>query len=169
MSTIEQERLVATPEDTVLFMCRRADLRLTKTPRYPIRGASGQQVGETQGQVVAFRDGVLRVPKDGPVVLEDGRETDSGEVIAWLEKHRLFRDLEDGFWRVDPTAPLVSSDEIAALLEIVALYDEEKLVAFIEQERSGWAREDLLGTAETALERMRKIQAEGAAADGKKA
>lgn len=158
--TIEQERLVATPDSHVLFMCRRSDLRLVKTPRYPRYGPGGQQVGEKPGEVVAFRDGTLRVPRTGMAILEDGRQVDAEEIVEWLEGHRLFTDSEDGFWRVDPTAPPVSQAEIDALNDIVLDLDEDKLLAFIEQERAGWGRDDLLASAERVLERMRALKAQ---------
>lgn len=158
------EQLVQTPEDTVLFMCRRSDLRLTKTARYPVFGAAGQKVDETRGEVVAFRAGVFRCPKEGAVMLEDGREADAAEIVAWLERHRLFSDIEDGFWRVDPSAPPIGGDEIKALMDLVLKLDDEGIERFIEQETAGWNREDLLDTATTSLEQVRAVKK--AAAEG---
>ncbi|HEY4096160.1 MAG TPA: hypothetical protein VGM33_11635 [Baekduia sp.] len=152
------EPLVSAPENTILFMCRRSDLRLVKTQRYPIRGASGQQVGETPGEVVAFRDGALRLPKEGTVRLEDGRAVDVAEILAWLEDHRLNGDTQGGFWRVDPTAPAISRAELDQLMEMVLELDDEKLQRFVDQERAGWGREDLLEAAEKALMKVLEVK-----------
>lgn len=164
-ATIEPESLVAAPDDHVVFYSRRQDLRLVKTPRYPIYGPGGREMGTQLGEAVQFRDGQLRVPLKGKMRMDDGREMPAVEVRDWLENHRLFSDREDGFWRIDPEAPPVSREELDALTQIALDFDEERLVAFIEQERSGWAREDLLGTAEKALERMREIAKAAAAAE----
>lgn len=155
-----QELLVQTPEESLLFMARRRDLRLVKTPRYDRFGAGGQKMGEVPGEAVAFRDGVLRVPREGKVTLEDGRQTDAADILEWLEGHRLNKDVNDGFWRVDPTAPPVSQEELRSLMEIAMALDEERLRVFIDQERNGWCREELLSTAEEALERLVATKAE---------
>lgn len=157
-TAVVDEFLVSAPEDSVLFMCRRSDLRLVKTPRYPIRGAAGQQVGEEPGQVISFRDGALRLPKDGTVLLEDGREADVEEVVAWLDRHRLNGDTEGGFWRVDPTAPPISRAELDQLMELVLELNDEKLQRFIDQERAGWERTDLIEAAEKALEKVLEVK-----------
>lgn len=162
-ATVEQERLVAAPEDHVLFMSRRSELRLVKTPRYPIHGPSGQKVGEAPGEALAFRDGTLRVPLEGSVRLEDGREVPAGPIREWLEQHKLFTDREDGFWRIDPVAPPISREEFDAMMDLVLELDAEKLEALIEQERAGWNREDLLASAERSLARV-KAALEAAAA-----
>jgi hypothetical protein len=157
LSTATEERLVSSPETSVLFMCRRSDLRLVKHPRYPIYGPAGRKVGEERGEILAFREGVLRVPKDGEVELEDGRKISSAEAIEFLDGHRLKDSLEEGFWRVDPTAPPVSQGEISKLLEIS--YDEDLLLALIAQEEAGWNRDALIVPAKETLERLREVKA----------
>lgn len=164
MSTVVDEPLVSAPEDTILFMCRRSDLRLTKKAQYPIRGAAGEQVDVTDGEVVAFRAGVLRMSKDS-CVLEDGREIPAAEAVAFLEGHRLFGDVQDGFWRVDPTAPAISRDELDRLMSLVLELDDEKLERLVAEERAGWGRLDLIETAEKALDRVRKMKAAAAEAE----
>jgi hypothetical protein len=151
MSVIE-EQLVSRPETKTLFMSRRSNLRLVKVPRYPMYGAAGLKIGEKPGEIVEFKEGVCR--EDDP------------EVIQWLEAHPLYRDLQDGFWRVDPVAPPVSREELDAVLE--AAFDPERLQQIIEQERSGWNRQDFLGPAENALVRLQEALADAAAQDAGK-
>lgn len=166
------EALVSQPESSVLFMARRRSLRLVKESILPRYGAAGQKVGEQPGQTVVFRDGTLRVPLEGEMVLEDGRKCDAVEVLEWLEKHPRLKDLNEGFWRVDPTAPPVTGEEMRAIMEAAIELDEDKLVALVEQERAGWDREAVLSTAEDALTRIRTMKqaaAEQAAVEAKAA
>lgn len=162
-ATTTEDLLVQTPEDSILFMCRRSDLRLTWKKRYPVRDAGGQPVGMTPGAYVAFRDGVFRCPKEGPFTLVDSLDggtfdlEDVTELLEWLDRHRLRDDREDGFWRVDPTAPPVSQDEILALNDLVLKLDLDGLERFIAQEEAGWGREDLLATARTTLEKVTEV------------
>jgi hypothetical protein len=146
--------LVSQPETKTLFMSRRSELRLVKTPRYPRYGASGQKVGEDPGQVIPFRDGVFRCPPTGTVELEDGRKADAAEVLAWLEDHRAIGNIEEGFWRVDPTAPAPSREELQTLTRAAFSLDTEKLERLIEQEEAGWRREDILVIAREAVENI---------------
>jgi hypothetical protein len=152
------EPLVSQPARQIIFRSRREDLRLTKVQRYPIYGPGGMKVGEQPGQVVAFRDFTFACPPSGKVRLEDNREADAAEVIAWLESHPLIGNREEGFWRDEQPAPPVSQDEIDALM--TATLDEEKLVAIIEQERAGWARDAILVPAQRSLEELRAMKAQ---------
>jgi hypothetical protein len=104
-------------------MSRRAELRLTMVPRYPkLNQVTGAKQGETKGAFIGFRDGQVRIPKDGGVrhgrharrrrVGDDGRRR--GPQVD--ERHRLFGNQLEGFWRVDPTAPPVSQEEMRALM-----------------------------------------------------
>jgi hypothetical protein len=154
----QEERLVERPPKTVMFMARRSELRLTKIPRYPIRGASGQQAGESPGETICFRDGRLDVDPTGEVELEDGRKLPGSEVLEWLEKHKRLGDVNEGFWKVDHTAPAPSSVELAQLVEAATELDAERLEALIAQEEDGWAREAILSVARGALARVRQIQ-----------
>lgn len=170
----QQEQLVSTPEDAVLFMARRSELRLTMKPRYRLRDpVSGQVTGQTAGTFIGFREGVFRCPKEGTCKLVDtidGGESqiDAGELIEWLEGHRLYGNQFEGFWRVDPTAPPPSRDELQRLMDAAIALDEETLQKVIDQERAGWDRQDIITTAEKALERIMQVKeqlhAEAAAA-----
>lgn len=167
-----EERLVATPENQVLFICRREDLKLVKVPIYPVYGPSGQKVGEHRGERVGFKGIYFRCPKEGTVELEGGVKVDAAEVIEWLENHRLFGNSEEGFWRLDPVAPAPTREELEAMMNAAIELDEDLLERLLEQERGGWKREDVIETAETALERIRKVKAEAKAqaeAEAKKA
>lgn len=161
-ATIDEqtESLVSQPEAKLLFMSRRSELRLTKKSRYPIRGPHGQVEGMTQGQFVAFRDGVFRCAPAGEVTLVDSLDggevdVDGQELVAYLRKHRLFGNREEGFWEVDPVAPAPSKAELSTLIRLSQRADVEQLEAFIAQERAGWNRTDLLEAAEEALEASR--------------
>lgn len=155
-ATAPAERLVAERDGSVMFMSRRANLRLVKEARYDIHNPQGKKIGQNPGQVLVFRDGVLRIPSSGAVTLEDQREGDAEEILEWLRGHRLFQDKDDGFWEITLPAPPISMAETEALLEIVSDQDEARLVEFIEQERAGWAREDLLEMAERYLNKLRE-------------
>src|SRR4051794_8765586 len=172
-ATDEVQTLVSTPEKGALFMAIREDLRLVKFPRYPQFGAGGQKVGENFGEVVPFRDGVLRVPATGTITLEDGREADAGEVLAFLENHRLRGDMNEGFWRVDPTAPPVSKDELKALMRAAATLDTESLERALSAERDGWDRPDMIEAIEenlaTVSEILKESQKQAAEAEKPKA
>jgi hypothetical protein len=165
MTAVLEEPLVSAPARSVLYAARREDLRLVRVPRYPERGASGQQVGETLGQVVVFRNGRLDVPLDGPIMLEDGREVDGAEINEWLQKHRRFGDADEGFFKVELAAPPVSEDEMNALVEAAMALDVEKLEEIVRQEEQGWRREALLRVAREGVERIHAFKAQHAAAE----
>jgi hypothetical protein len=78
---------------------------------------------------------------------------DVAEVHEWLQKHRLFGNQLEGFWRVDPTAPPVSQDEMRALMNAALRLDTETLEEIIRQERAGWNRPQIVEEAEQALSR----------------
>lgn len=165
------ETLVSPTDSTVLFMSRRSALRLTMRPRYKTRDpVSGQQTGETKGVFIGFRDGQVRIPKDGEFVAVDtldGGESDpmpAGEVQDWLMRHRLFGNREEGFWRVDPTAPPVSQDEMRVMMNAATTLDEETLREIVRQEEAGWARDDILSVAREALDRIGEIREQAEAA-----
>lgn len=152
------EQLVAPTETSYLYMSRRADLRLVRIPRYPIFAGGGRQVGEEPGQMLQFIENTLRVPKDGKVMLADGRRVDSGEILQWLDSHRRYGDVEDGFWRVDPTAPPVSQDELDRLLDAALNYDQDLLEEIVRQERAGWGRSQIIESAERSLAKIREME-----------
>jgi hypothetical protein len=160
------EPLVAQPADTVDFMARREELRLTLKARYPQRNpVTGASEGVTQGIFAGFREGLLRLPKTGTARLVDTldggvHEMPAEDVLELLRKHRLFGDRSEGFWLVEHPAPSVSQDELDRLLDAAARWDEEQLATLLDQERAGWAREDVIRVAEGALERISAMRAE---------
>lgn len=165
-----EETLVSPTEATVLYMSRRSGLRLTMRPRYPLRDpVSGQLTGSTPGVFIGFQDGQVRVPKSGQYTTVDtlngGRSEpiDAADVHDWLQRHHLFGDRQEGFWRVDPTAPPVSQDEMRAMMNAATLLDEETLQAIIDQEEAGWGREAILNTAREALDRIADLKEQAAA------
>ena len=117
------------------------------------------------------RDGQVRIPKEGTVTLQDSldggtAEVEAADVHKWLMSHRLFGNQTEGFWRVDPTAPPVSNDELGALMDAALGLDADTLEEIIRQEREGWGREQILERAQDALEKitaMRSQEAEIAA------
>lgn len=155
------------PDTTVLFMARREELRLTKRKRYPQRNPqTGEFLGYTPGEYVAFRSGVYRVPREGEIVLRDSLDgghatVDAAEVLEWLERHPLNGDLFEGFWKVDPTAPPVQDTEMDLLMELQANYDRAGLEQLLADEEAGWKREIVLNAARKGIERI--VAAEQAA------
>lgn len=148
--------LVSRPDTATLFMCRRKDLVLVHTPRYPIYGASGEKIGEKDGIRISFQDGVLRVPPTGSFNAIGGK-VPVKELIPWLEAHPMFEDRHEGFWRAEQPAPPVSTEESTALME--ASLDEDMLVELIKQEEAGWNRDQILVPARRQLEQIRDLKA----------
>src|SRR2546421_11791786 len=159
MSVAEQQ-MVSVPDTSTLFMARRTDLRLVKKAILQTRDAEGRAAETIPGQTLAFNDGVLRVPATGAMRLADGRECDVQELLAWLDEHPLKGDWQEGFWRVDPTAPAPSEAELETMQELAMDLDVNGLARFIEQEREGWDRKALIGPAERSLERAQEKLAE---------
>lgn len=173
LAQIDDDQLVSQPDRGTIFLARRDGLRLTKVSRYPIRGASGQQVGETPGEVLVFRDARFYCPAEGTVAVEDGREIDAAEVRAWLlggtvvkdgqevtfRPHRLLGDVNEGFWAVETKAPPVSREELDRIVNATMQWDVPTLERILEQERAGWEREDVLQVAEGAIERIHAMEA----------
>lgn len=155
MSATATAQLVSAPARATIYLSRRRELRLVKTPKYPIFGQAGSKVGELPGETIPFHDGRLDVPQDGVMVLEDGRKVEASEVREWLEDHRLFGDQEGGFWELEQVGPPVSKAEMDAILDAVGAWDVEKLEAIIEQESDGWQRQDLLASAREHLDKIR--------------
>lgn len=165
------EVLVAPTDSTVLYMSRRSELRLTMVPRYPkLNPVTGQQTEVSRGAFIGFRDGHVRIPKEGQYVAVDtldGGESEpmpAEEVHDWLVRHRLFGNQLEGFWRVDPTAPPVSQDEQQVMMNAAIRLDVETLEEIVRQEREGWARPQILEVAQDALDRIAEIHAQTEAA-----
>jgi hypothetical protein len=152
----EDVRLVSQPDTSVLFMARRSDLRLVMKPIRTLRNREGDAVEDLPGVKIEFKDGVFRVPTDpkATVTLVDGESFEAAKILEWLEKHRLKGDWQEGFWKVDPTAPPLSRAELDTLQSLAIELDRSGLEAFIAQEEEGWAREDLLAAARGTLERV---------------
>jgi hypothetical protein len=139
------------PLNGVLFASRRTELRLVKSPRYPQYGPGGRQVGEHSGQTIPFRDGKLLVPKDAPVILEDGGKLDPDEALEYLRSHRLYDDPHGGFWEVQMTAPPVSQADLQRAMEMSARLDVDGLKAWLAEEQQGWNRPDVTGPLEQSI------------------
>lgn len=162
MATVAEPQLVTPTETSYLYMARRQSLRLVRIPRgTSINPATGQrEVGAIAGQAVQFSEGTLRVPKDGEMIMEDGRAVPAQEIAEWLDSHRLFGDVEEGFWRVDPTAPPVSEEEMERLTDAALDYDIDTLEKLLAQERAGWNRESVIRVAERSLRKIEEAKAE---------
>lgn len=161
-ATAVVESPMSKPVAGTTFRARREDLRLVKSPKYPITGPSGQKVGESPGETLKFGNHRLFVPTTGTITLEDGRPLDAAVAREWLESHRLHGDVEDGFWAETQVAPPVSGEELNAIVQAALRFDEERLEQVIEQERAGWGREAILDSATEALSNMREAKAAAA-------
>jgi hypothetical protein len=154
--------LVAQPTKTVVFLARREELRLVKTPRYPqLNPASGQRLGESRGVTFAFLNGSLRLTPDeaGMVHIHDpGGAGEASlpfeEAMTFLTGHRRYGDVNEGFWKVDPTAPPVTREELDRIVRAATEFDRETLEAIVAQESAGWGREDILHVAKGSIERI---------------
>lgn len=160
--------LVSKPEDNVLYMSRRSELRLTHTPRYPILGPGGQKVGEGKGVALGFRDGTARLPKTGEVILKDSLDGGESRMPAeeahkWLREHRLFGDQEEGFWEVVQPAPPISEEEQERMLTAALGLDSETLQGMADQERAGWGREQIIRQCEEAVSKIQQVHDKAAA------
>ncbi len=169
-ATVEQEpavdvqEVVSQPTATATYCSRRSELRLVRVPIRPIWGEGGVKRGETEGQRLVFRDGLLTVPLEGTVRLDGNHEADAKEIVDWLDNHVLNGDANDGFWRVSRVAPAPSSQELSALMAAAVKLDTDFIEAFIETERGGWNREELIETAQGALEKVQQAVVEMKAA-----
>jgi hypothetical protein len=166
--------LVSKPDDSLVYMSRRVELRLTMKARYPVRNTiTGQPEGMTSGIFCGFRGGVLRVPREGMVNLVDTLDGGEFEIEAekvhdWLGKHRLNGNRTEGFWVLETPAPPVTAEEINRLVQAATDWNVELLEEVIAQETAGWGREDVLRVAQGSIDRIRameeRVQAEAQAA-----
>jgi hypothetical protein len=138
------EDIVPRPDSSIVFMARRSDLRLVKTAKQVSYNSAGTKVGEVAGQTVEFRDGVLRVPREGMMRIGDGRSIDVEELLPWLADHPMCDSVEEGFWRVDATAPPLSAAEAQAIQRFSRRLDLDGLASMLDAEREGWARAPVL-------------------------
>ena len=166
IATIDDERIVSSPEDRVLFMSRRSELQLYKKSARAIRDPhTGEVVDEVPGEVVSFVDGQLRFDGHGSVTVMHSLtgaewETDAQALTDWLLKHRLYGNREEGFWRVDPTAPAISKDELKALMRAAQRFDVDALERALAEERAGWDRPDVIEVIEENIAETRQMIAE---------
>jgi hypothetical protein len=154
------DTLVSQPRREIAFAARRADLRLTKVPRYPVLGQGGQKVDETRGVVVKFQDGQLSVPTEGKLRTEQGHEVDAAEILEWLQRHPLLGNHDEGFFEVPQAAPPVSEEETERIGEFSLLHDTDSLRAMLESEQRGWNRQGLVGPVTKAIARIEQIRAD---------
>ena len=160
-ATIEQDALVSQPAREKVFTARREDLRLVLIPEYAKHNAQGAKTGEmTEGLTLRFTNGLLRLPLEGTVRTENGREVDVAQVWPYINNHRLLGDRFEGFVELTISAPPVSADELRALTRASLALNEEALQDLIEQETEGWNREDILGPAQEALDGIRALKQE---------
>jgi hypothetical protein len=143
----------------VELVSRRQNLRLVMEPSYDIFNGP-RKVGVSPSKTVAFYDGRYQLPPSGEITYEDGRKGDASEALEWLRTHRLYGDREEGFWEMPRVAPAVSQEETRVLLGALAKLDEETLLKALEEERTGWAREDFIVTIEGTLAEVQAIRAE---------
>jgi hypothetical protein len=151
VATAPDEALVSQPDRGTIFVSVRSNLRLVRTPRYPIYGPGGRTVGEEQGEVIQFRNSRLYVPDEGTVTLEDGREVDAADLKDWLLNHRRLNDKHDGFFALQTAAPPVTQAEIEAITRAVLAVDVDALERVLEQETNGWGRQEVIGPVQDAL------------------
>ena len=160
-ATASSNTIVSQPQRERIFTARREDLRLVHTAGYPILNAQGAKTGqETRRVTLEFRAGLLRLPTEGEVDTAWGVKMDAGELLEWMDRHRLNGDRFEGFVELEQTAPPVSAEEMKALIRLGQAFDTEGLEAFIEQEREGWDRADLIESAEASLAGARELQEE---------
>jgi hypothetical protein len=166
-------QLVSKPDDSLVYMAIREELRLTMKARQPVRNPiTGQVEGNTRGIFCGFRGGTLRIPREGMVTLVDTLdggeyEIEAEKVHEWLGKHRLNGNRTEGFWLLETPAPPVTAEEINRLVKAATEWDIDTLQAVLEQETAGWKREDVLKVAQGSIDRIRameeRVQAEAQA------
>lgn len=135
------------------YLARREDLWLTKKKDVPIM-ENGERVDYRIGERIGFTDGVLNVPLQGTFEGARGEDLDAAECIAWLEKHHLYGNREEGFWLQEEAAPPPSSQEQTALVELAEAADVDGIEDLIAQEEANWARPGFLEIARGTLERV---------------
>lgn len=159
--------LISQPAREVTYAARRSDLQLIKTARYPTLGPGNVKVGETPGVAVQFVEGVYRIPLEGKVVTKHGVAVEAAELHPWLQSHRLFDDMQEGFVKVEQAAPPLTAAEIKAVTRAQIRVQPDVLEEIVAQERAGWNRPELIEVAEDALSELRTLQAEMEAEKGK--
>lgn len=142
-----------TPPTSHVFLARRAGLRIVFKPRRDQIDESGARLtGAKPGLAVEFRDGVLRVPKEGDMSVAEGATAKASDILALLENHPLNGDRGEGFWLSPEIAPEPSGEETGELLGLAQKFDVDGIKEFIKTEKAGWNREKIIAPAEEALE-----------------
>lgn len=157
--------LVPAPPTKAMFMSAREDLVLVmeKDP-FTLKGNGEKDWGV--GKHVRFVDGQLRVPFTGKTRGTRGEEINAKELLLFLEggddedgeevlPHILFGNREEGFWRHHEAAPAVTEAESDELLVYAEERDLDGIEGFIERERDGWDRPELLKIAEGSRDRVK--------------
>lgn len=154
------DTIVSQPARERMFAARRSELILVMKTEYPERGPSGEQVGLKPGIRVQFRDGILRVPTEGTIKSQQGRDVPVDEVLAFLDRHPRFGDGEEGFVEIAQVAPPASEEETTAITELLGNADLEGLRAMLEREQAGWNRPVLTKPLLNSIETMERLQAQ---------
>src|ERR1700684_354525 len=110
--------MVSKPDTTVVYMARRSELKLVLRPERKRHDAEGNAVETIPGVRLAFREGVLRVPRSGTTRGEKGESVKAEEVHAFLEAHPLLGDRLEGFWRLHEPPPAPTEAEQSRLAEL---------------------------------------------------
>lgn len=164
VETNERAPVRPAPPTKAVFQSAREGLTLVmeKDP-YSLKGNGEKDWGV--GKHVAFVDGHLRVPLSGMtrgtrgeqidaklllLFLEGGHDSEGNDVLA----HPMFNNREEGFWRHYEPAPAVTKSESDELLVLAEERDLEGIEVFIERERDGWNRPELLKIAEGTRDRV---------------
>lgn len=164
-TTERDVELVSQPDTAITYFARREELRLTMRARYPIRNpVTGQPEGMSRGIFIGFREGKVRIPREGTVNLVDTLdggefEMDAAEVHQWLQKHRRFGDRMEGFWLHEEPAPPVTREELERIVNAATEWDVPLLERILGAERAGWDRPDIIRVAEGSIEKIRAMEA----------
>lgn len=154
------DSIVSQPAREKSYAARRGELKLVHTQEYPIYGPGGRQIGMEPGIRIKFTDGVLRIPLQGKITTEQGREIDAAPIVAWLDSHRLNGNREEGFFEVPQAAPPVTDAELDAIMEAGYTHNMDALEAILQSEQAGWGRTQIVQAVEKALTRIREMHAQ---------
>lgn len=144
---LEDGKLVVQPPSAIVYVSARKELVCVLKQRFPVWEA-GRQVGETQGLRARFKHHQLRLDRDNP---------DHEELIELLEKHKLNGNAFNGFRRAVEPAPSATQAEMQNLVDAAIGLDTATIEEFIRQEQAGYARPDVLKTAQLALKRVNLV------------
>jgi hypothetical protein len=155
-ATIEEPTVVASPPAYKTYVARREELWLTVKRDKPIM-ENGERVDFETGERIGFKDGMLKVPTGKGETFKGarGEKLDGPAAIKFLENHALFGHKEEGFWLLELPAPAPTESEQGELIRLAEEQDVAGIEAFIEAERAGYAREELLKIASDTLERVK--------------